>query len=347
MLKAPRNASALLLQSIARSVGHELGIPELVAEEYMAQYRNNLDAEIRGLSKSHDNLRRMIPGWIESGSLPDAEKSEHRVREELEASFAIIPAPEGAYKEGMLRETRRQEPAKTRGEKPGSGGRDVVVWLTALSYCQKTQEKVFFISANKHDFGDNELKPALASEMQDALRSCAGSFHYYAGIESFLGEVEEIEAYTVSAAQLAESGKVLEAVSESLDKEVPIRLVKHNFTTIAHHDSVSDLEVVSVEKIAGSRQSVSWTMTNKGWALVKSRWQGKQEFTGSYGEFGPDATRIETWFKVDIVLLMELSEGVDMEAVDVVNVGPYEHLHNVYEMLAPPLGSSYFYQSDR
>ena len=82
-------------------------------------------------------------------------------------------------------------PAKTNWENPGSGGRDVVIWLTALEAYRQNEGTAYFVSKDKDAFGNAALHPDLAREVTAVLGEKAAQFRYCYGIEALLGELAE------------------------------------------------------------------------------------------------------------------------------------------------------------
>jgi len=135
--KSPDAPVLRMLKKVAEQAGHDLVLPEMVAEEYLAHYRHEVEDAAEKARGGIDELRRLVPRWPgDTGSLRSVEEgAEQSRRAQLADLFRIQPVPGGAWRESVIREAWRRPPAKTSWEqgKPGSGARDVAVWLTVLA----------------------------------------------------------------------------------------------------------------------------------------------------------------------------------------------------------------------
>ena len=136
--QAPDGALIRMLAKVAEQTGHGLMLPEVVADEYLADYRHQVEAAVNAARKDIDILQRLVPSWYGVGPLSGsvAEEAEQRCREQLARIFQIHPTPAEAWEEALLREARRRPPAKTDWEKPGGGARDVAIWLDGAGRMQ-------------------------------------------------------------------------------------------------------------------------------------------------------------------------------------------------------------------
>ena len=213
----PDGPLAAMLQTLAEQAGHELALPEIVLEEHLAHYRRDVeDAEARRRAAVSD-LRNRLGRWVFEDRPPSLDQAVMHRMHRLQLMFRIIRTPDGAARESLLREARRQLPAKTSLEGAGAGARDVAIWLTAISACRDSGKATYFVSADNAAFGKGKLKPELSAEVAAHLGDRARDFHYCHGMDALLGEFA-IKLPEVPVGEgIAAAAPVREAVSAVLD----------------------------------------------------------------------------------------------------------------------------------
>ena len=146
--KSPDGVVLRMVQKVAEQTGHDLVLPEVVVEEYLAHYQHEIEQAVKRVRDGIDDLHRLIPSWAgETAFLRSVEKfAEKTRRDKLAQLFRVHPTPKDAWREALFREAHRRPPAKTSWEKgkPGSGARDVAIWLTTLDACLSSQEETYF-----------------------------------------------------------------------------------------------------------------------------------------------------------------------------------------------------------
>src|SRR5260370_12505235 len=149
-----------MLHKVASETGHELILPEMVEIEYLAYYRHEAEGALEKYNRAAADLRRTFPGCgvptVPGSVLDDIEETP---RKQLAAIFRTYPTSDAAWKEASIREANRRSPAKTVWESAGSGGRDVVIWLTLIDACQALGQEMYFVTGNSADFGKDGLRP--------------------------------------------------------------------------------------------------------------------------------------------------------------------------------------------
>jgi hypothetical protein len=186
--KTPDGAVLRMLHKVAEQTDHDLVLPEMVVEEYLAHYRHDVQVAAKKARDAIDYLRRLFPSW--HGQVPSFgsvdQMAETSRRDQLEKIFRIHPTPSGTWQEALLREARRHPPAKTSWENPGSGARDVAVWLTTVDACHTSGVKMYFVT----DFGnEGSLRPELVQDLDDRLGDDADLFHYCPDIPTLMSEL--------------------------------------------------------------------------------------------------------------------------------------------------------------
>ncbi len=89
-----------------------------------------------------------------------------------------------------MQEASRVPPASLSWDRPGSGARDVAIWLTAVDKCLAEDDlQVYFVSGDSAAFRKEALKAELAAELLEKLGARAGAFHYCNGLGALLAEL--------------------------------------------------------------------------------------------------------------------------------------------------------------
>jgi hypothetical protein len=84
--------------------------------------------------------------------------------EAVEQSLEVIPLAADHAAEALRREAYRELPASTDPAKPGSGARDVAIWLTAIEASRASGTVVYLVSEDSDAFGRKQLHPVLVKE---------------------------------------------------------------------------------------------------------------------------------------------------------------------------------------
>jgi hypothetical protein len=238
--------------------------------------------------------------------------------------FALLAPPEGAEADGLRRETRRELPAKRDWERPGSGGRDVVVWHTAVEACRTGTGPFVLVSNDASAFGPGGvLHPALSEELRMRLGDDAERFTYRPTLASALDTlVESHPEHRLTNETVAHSPTVLDALERDMASgETFFELLtgaglvgKGTFTSRA---AVLDPALSSLGKVVAYRVGET--------ALVCSnpRWTAHRLLTGDYALPGGQArnvtVRVEYAFTT--ALNMTLSDEGGIVAADATRIG--------------------------
>jgi hypothetical protein len=310
----PDGALLAMLQTLARETGHRLGLPEIALEEHLAHYRRAVELALRDYRRTMSKLRTLAGSIGLEDVVVDLDGSVADRRVRLDSVFDMVPTPDWVSRESLLREARRRPPAKVSFEGPGSGGRDVAIWLTALSAAQSRQDDTYFVSADTAAFGRIELKPELAAELDEKLAGRASAFHYCNGLDALLGELATKVEQPVGRDLIASSEAVRVAVTAALEEpdlvwEVPFGDSSGGVTT-----NSGALELTS------SGHEVSYQVGDMTWACARTTWKASMSFERiSYDPAGrliidPPWTRA---FKVTTTLVMQLDPQGAISAAEV------------------------------
>lgn len=209
-----------LLLAVARITGQPVYVPEMVVEEFTAHRRHDLQGLVDAVASASAKLAEKVPGW-KPADLPDVEGSLPAFRERLhELGFGILPYSDGHAIEAMRREANRLAPASRRwaddkGEYvPGSGARDVMVWLAALEVAKTIKDTVYLVSEDRRAFREGKtLLPELAAEVE--REAGKDKLVLFAGVEAMLEGLAPKQKVTgITVKDAAEHELVWVAVDE-------------------------------------------------------------------------------------------------------------------------------------
>ena len=320
--KSPDGVVLRLLQKVAVETGHDLVLPEVVAEEYMAHYQHEIRQALKGVRDGIDDLHRLIPSWTgETAFLREVETfAEKSCRDKLAQLFRIHPTPKDAWREALFREAHRRPPAKTSWEKgkPGSGARDAAIWLTTLDACLGSRVETYFVTTNSSDFGKGgSLRPELAQELNDRLGQDA-LFCYCSGISDLMSQLG-IEAVPPPADDMIGSADAVQAAVETaltddqVDFEFVAAIPNLALKFAGAFKGVRDL------RFDGRKDKVqAYRIGEDIWACARGAWEGWNECSVFWRpELVPaaQARSVRLNFKVNATVVMQLdAEGTIVAA---------------------------------
>lgn len=313
-----------MVQKVAEQTGHDLVLPEVVAEEYLAHYQHEIGQAVKRVRDGIDDLHHLIPSWTgDTAFLRLVETvAEKSCRDELAHLFRIHPTPKDAWQEALLREAHRRPPAKTSWEKgkPGSGARDAAIWLTTLDACLSSREETYFVTTNSSDFGrGGSLRPELAQELHDRLGQDA-LFHYCSDIPDLMSQLG-IEAVSPPADDMIGSADAVQAAVETAlaDDQVDFEFIAGipNFAlkSAGAFVGVRDL------RFSGRKDKVeAHRIGDDIWACARGAWVGWNECSVFWRpEVVPAAQvrRVRLNFKVNATVVMQLDAKGTIVAAEV------------------------------
>jgi hypothetical protein len=310
----PDGALLSMLRTLARETGHRLGLPEIALEEHLTHHRHAVELALRDARRATSDLRRLA-GFVGSEDvLVDIETAVADRRAQLDSIFEVVPTPDFASHESLLREARRQPPAKVSFDGPGAGGRDVAIWLTALSAALACEDDTYFVSADTAAFGRSQLKPELLTELDETLGAHASAFHYCHGLDALLGELAFKVERPMGPDLIANSAAVRAAVTAALEEPDLAWELPFGESSGGVSANSGALELTS------SRHEVCYQIGDTTWACARTTWRGSMSFERmSYGPEGRlilDPPRTFA-FKVTTTLVMQLDPQGAVAAAEV------------------------------
>jgi hypothetical protein len=327
--KSPDAPSLRMLKKVAEQTGHDLVLPEMVAEEYLAHYRRDVEESTQRVKDGIDKLHRLVPRWPGETSFlrSVAEGAELARRAQLEDLFHIHPAPAEAWREAMMREASRRPPAKTAWEqgKPGSGARDAAVWLTVLDACASSRQVAYFVTGNSSDFGkDSVLRAELAQEARARLGQDADLLRYCSDIPDLMGQLGTASAQPPGEEEIGAAGQVAAAVEAALaDDDVPFEFMSAipsvALKVVGDFHGVRDLRL---ERLQGKAEA--YQLGKDTWACARGVWHGRTSLWVCWKpELGvPVAGRSVTLsFTVSATIVMQVDGSGAITAAEVTGRG--------------------------
>lgn len=161
------------LSGAAAKLGYEVCVPEVVVDEIVSHYKDELveayDTYLKGVSKLKKLLPEM-PKSITSKALIEDQLQKFRVQYEAELqskNIKILPYPNVAHKSIVAKELDRKKPFKDSQK----GYRDSLIWETVKSELIPVKDlfdecQILLLTRNTKDFAD---KNGLHQDLKDEL----------------------------------------------------------------------------------------------------------------------------------------------------------------------------------
>jgi hypothetical protein len=172
---SPTSLALSSLGVIARAHRLEIAIPEVALKEATAKRQEQIETKGTAIRTAIEKARGFFDG--PHFREPDAKKLAHAWRTELLKDVRMIPMTSDHAVAALDREINRVPPARD-----GRGARDTAIWLAIRDDHSSKSEAGYFVSGNRHDFGDadGQLKRELRVELS------GGSFTYVQEISELL-----------------------------------------------------------------------------------------------------------------------------------------------------------------
>jgi hypothetical protein len=305
-----------MLKTVALHTGHQLWLPEMALEEHLAHYRSDVTIAGQQLASAAGTPRRLIHSFTLTVPALNIESATADYAERLKGVFHILPTPDQVWQQALIREARRQSPAKTSLNGAGAGARDVVIWLTALFACRERQEETYFVSQDNAAFGKDDLRPELAQELADTLGDSAGKFHYCYGIEGLLDQLATKYDPVPSEEDIEASASVREAVTAALGApELLFQLMRA--PDLMGGFGAALVRPDSIGLASGGRR-MAYQIGDGTWACAESIWLVHHRFTWMFGDGSQTSAReVRITFKARTTLVMHLGDDGKIDATEV------------------------------
>jgi hypothetical protein len=308
-----------MLQTLGKQTGHQLWLPELVFEEHLAHYRRDVEGASARCQAAENDLVRLIPNLHRQEQLPpDVDGAVEDRTQRLQRVFQIRPTPDKAAHEALLREARRKPPAKTSQDGPGSGARDVAIWLTAISACEESAEHTYFVSTDNNAFGKEDLKPELIEELQLRLGTAVNMFHYCYGLDILLSQLATKPSGDVSFDTVVNDLRVKAAVASSLsDHAVTSQLISAAGLLQGSGGPVSVIPGLRMRPIPKPTETVlAYRVGETTWASARPSWLATRLFLVQSRSWD-DRYAVELSFGITTTVMMQINDAGNIVEADV------------------------------
>ena len=157
-----------LLREGLHLIPADLKVPEVVVDEVVNRFREDLEKARVGAAKAEAALGRLLPEPLQqpSKSIDVAHQTEEYRKWLVSAlqdfSAETLPYPEVPHKKIVERDLQRRSPFK----RNGAGYRDSLIWENVRGLTFGGHERVVLVTANKRDFGES---PRVADDLQGEL----------------------------------------------------------------------------------------------------------------------------------------------------------------------------------
>lgn len=142
-----------------------LTVPEVVIDEVVNRFREDLEESLVAAEKAGASLSRLLPGVpLSPFEDTDPVKESAAYREWLlsalgELGVEILPYPDIPHKKVVERDLQRKRPFK----RNGSGYRDYLIWESVRRLALWGTEHIVFVTGNTTDFG---VGPLVTADLQ-------------------------------------------------------------------------------------------------------------------------------------------------------------------------------------
>ncbi|MFG2441165.1 PIN domain-containing protein [Streptomyces sp. NPDC048508] len=277
-LKPPNGPVLRILSKLANATGNGLALPEMVMVEHLAHRRNKVNVLQDNLRKAVDAIStevadaRFYKGTVDV----DAVIGDYQRRLEC-AINEVLPTPESAAREALIREAERRAPAETRWDsKPGRGARDVAIWLTVVdSAARNREENHYFVSEDRAFGGEHGLASDLVRELKEHSSGEVENLKYFARVGDLLSHLAGEAANFPDESKISDSQLVASAVAHAIEDSDASSAFGDAAGSVApkarmYHYSIPTPQAVELLRI---EKPSAYRMRGIGWAAFKAVWK--------------------------------------------------------------------------
>lgn len=248
------------ISAVAKQVGHEIVLPEIVLMEAEAKRYRDALAQIEAVRSAVQQANRFFP--LESPAMADASTISAKWKSSLEERFSILPASAEHAAEALRREAHRVRPARE-----GKGARDAAIWLAVRDDHLNRQQESFFVSKNTKDFSNSADGESLHPSLLKEIAHHAHPLRYCTSLESLLGSFAEQGAFDLTAGELEKIPEVMRAVIGALEQGAILESLSPGSSGIAFVASPVTAE------ITGEPKGRVYTVDGKQIIVAHSEWR--------------------------------------------------------------------------
>jgi PIN domain len=330
-----------LLCELAKGSGHTIATADITFEEFKSGYSQLVrDAWMK--RRDADLAYREYDG-SGSSDFDDADADLGAVvtrgLAEFQGSITILVSDPAFHTEGLRREVWRQRPAAISWAKPGSGARDVVLWLTAMQVCKSSGERLYFVSDDVLAFGKSELHEELKNEIEEKLGARAGEFFYCRNIAELLPLLADRSDHVedIPSLELLAKDKTLNEHVDRFCEPYFRALTRRMAGTYTDHLSMFSMKTIRRLTLSAVCKASSYRIGGKVWLVASMRWQLdarvnsisvtkdaasiESDYSGSIlEEVYPGFAQVKTFDLTAIISVSHDSDSMpEIESVDIVS----------------------------
>ncbi len=186
-----------ILKSYLSKTGNNLLVPQIVREELISVYSRSVQDKALSLSKSLNNLNRILVKEQDKEQIFDIKKAIQEYKKYVEVKFKEFNAVEIPYNNTNLEEIVRRSLSRIKPMSiKGQEFRDTLLWLSVIDHLKYDMiEEAIFISSNTKDFA-NENGYDLHTQLIQDLNLSNIKLVFYNSLKQFVqdhsSKIEEI-----------------------------------------------------------------------------------------------------------------------------------------------------------
>ena len=198
-----------------KSIGGVVYIPELVIDESINKYKEQLQLGNSKIDKGISDLKRLIGKTVFENPITDkyiideVDEYQKGFRKQIKnLGIKIIPYPTTKHQQLVKRDLARKKPF----QESGKGYRDALIWESVQSLCEKSPElfdapKIVFINKNYKDFCEKDF--SLHHDLKEDLTNNGLQ-------EDYIRIVEDIDIFVND--YIKPQQKILKSILTKLNK---------------------------------------------------------------------------------------------------------------------------------
>ena len=243
-----------------REAGHSIAIPDVVLQETLNKYSEEMDKDFRSLKQTIKNIQ-----------IRSADRKSIHIAEDLEQGYAkryqsyidnickshsieILPLPTIGHDILVKRALSRTKPFSPDGRK---GYRDALIWYSLLELLEKGNVPIAFLCNNTRDFSDEskkELHPSLAQELK-RKGYAADSILLFPNLSLFIESqiISNLPTADQTLALFQRNSKGGDTFEVALEAELPkiLENIGVDHGELGKPDSFESITVAATEEVAG------------------------------------------------------------------------------------------------
>lgn len=320
----------------AFAVPLEIHIPEVVCDETVNRYREDLEDALESFDKSSRTLSSLSK--VEHNAAIDVSAKVVEYKRFLEnylkeRGVAVEPYPDIPHKRIVERDLSRKKPFK----RNGSGYRDTLIWENVKRVMGWGSERIVFITNNPRDFGEG---PIVDTDLQDEIRNAdrlkiCRSLKYF-NDEFVVPKLEKLEQVKIQLQHAKlERFSLQDWLRENLKdllRNYDLEEVLAGFPNgvgsawVTEIVEFREIEVKDVRALQGENRLITVFIEFDGKCSIDSDWDDfvkYSEVREFWGEDGEEFSSIGAFFDETIRLTVDLvvtGNEMDVDSEEIVSI---------------------------